>query len=129
MGDAVVFGLVGEVDHAPLVGYLADPVPVTRQVLALAGPAEPAEVFRFAAPCAGHGCRHFDGSDCRLAARVVRLLPVAVEGVPPCPLRPSCRWWQQEGKAACLRCPQIVSSNGDPSDLLRLVAGPGASLP
>ena len=51
----------------------------------------------------GHACGHFDGRDCpRLATRVVQLLPPVVDGVPPCHLRPDCRWWQQEGKAACL---------------------------
>jgi hypothetical protein len=127
MERSVVFGVVGEAGPRPLLGYLVEPLPVTEGVLALAGPVAPTEIFRFAAPCAGRGCRHFDGSDCRLAARVVQLLPAVVEGLPPCPLRPGCRWWQQEGRAACLRCPQVVSETCEPSELLRLVADPEAS--
>jgi hypothetical protein len=130
MESSVVFGVFGEAGDPPLLSYLAMPLPVTEQVLALAGPVTPTEIMRFAAPCAGHGCRHFDGSNCRLATRVVQLLPPVVDGLPPCPLRPKCRWWQQEGKAACVRCPQVISENVDPSDLIRLVSdGEGPAAP
>src|SRR4051794_35165032 len=104
MEGSVVFGVA----DGPRVSYLAAPIATSVEVLALAGPVPPTEVFRFAAPCAPGGCRHFDGAACRLAERIVQLLPPAVAGVPPCPIRPDCRWWQQEGKAACLRCPTIV---------------------
>jgi len=123
MDESVVFGVVGEAGGRSRLGYLAEPMPVSRKVLLLCGAATPTEVFRFAAPCAGRGCQHFDGSNCRLATRVVRLLPTVVEELPPCRIRPDCRWWRQEGRPACLRCPQIVSEAVDPSDLLRLVAG------
>jgi hypothetical protein len=124
---SAVFGVVGGTERGPLLAYLAEPVPATEEVLTLAGPVAPTEVFRFAAPCAGVDCRHFDGSGCRLATRVVRLLPAVVDGLPPCPLRPDCRWWRQEGKAACLRCPQVVSETCEPSAVLRLVAGTDTS--
>jgi hypothetical protein len=129
MPGSVVFGVVGEGSRPALLGYLDQVVPVTEEVLALAAPVEPTEIFRFAAPCAGPACRHFDGSDCRLATRIVGLLPPVVEAVPPCQLRPTCRWWQQEGKTACLRCPQIVSETFAPSELLRRVAEPVPDLP
>lgn len=115
MVDSVVFGVVGGTIDKPCVAYLTEPQPVTDELLALANPVKPTEIFRFAAPCAGHACRHFDGSNCRLATRIVRLLPTVVERLPPCRLRPKCRWWQQEGKAACMRCPQIVTENYRPS--------------
>jgi hypothetical protein len=127
MESSVVFGVVGEGRESALLGYLNRALPVTREVLALADPVEPTEIFRIAAPCAGHACGHFDGSNCRLAARLVRLLDPVVDTLPPCTVRPGCRWWQQEGKAACLRCPQIVSETVNPSELLRRVADPGPS--
>jgi len=126
MADSVAFGVaVGTVD-TPRVAYLVKPMPVTPELLALSGPVAPTEVFRFAAPCAGRGCRHFDGATCGLATKIVQLLPPAVESVPPCDIRPHCRWWQQEGKSACLRCPQIVTVTLAPSDLLRHAADPDA---
>jgi hypothetical protein len=124
MPGAVVFGIAAGTVEVPRVAYLAESLPVTPEVLALAGPLEPAEIFRFAAPCAGLGCRHFDGSSCGLVTKIVLHVPPVVAGVPPCDLRPSCRWWQQEGKAACLRCPQIVTIALEPSAPLRHAADP-----
>lgn len=124
MEGAVAFGVVAGEVGAPRLVHFDEPQPVTEELLALARPAEPAEVFRFAAPCAGHACGHFDGRDCRLVTRVVQILPAAVSALPPCTLRPECRWWQQEGKAACLRCPQIVSECHAPSEELMRAAFP-----
>jgi hypothetical protein len=124
MAGSVVFGVLDTRTQSPRVGYLVEPRPVTDEVLAIAGPVAPAEIFRFGAPCAGRACCHFDGSDCRLATRIVQLLPVVVDVLPPCQLRRDCRWWQQEGKAACLRCPQIITETFDPPDLIRRAADP-----
>ena len=121
---AFVFGVAAGSADAPRVAYLTESLPVTPDVLALAGPVDPTEVFRLAAPCAGSGCRHFDGASCGLASRIVQLLPEVVTSAPPCDLRPTCRWWSQEGKAACMRCPQIVSLTLRPSEALRLAADP-----
>jgi hypothetical protein len=127
MEGSTVLGVVGGTPERPRLAYLAQPHPVTEQVLALSLPVLPTAVFRFGAPCAGHGCQHFDGVACRLARRVVQLLPPVVDGLPACHLRPDCRWWQQEGKAACLRCPQVVTDASHPSELYRQVADPGTS--
>jgi hypothetical protein len=124
MAGAVVLGVVGGTVDDPRLAYLDEPRPVTDEVLALAGPVEPTEVFRIAAPCAGGACRHFDGSSCRLAARTVQLLPIVVDVLPACRIRPECRWWLQEGKAACLRCPQVVTESHNPPDLVRTAAAP-----
>jgi hypothetical protein len=124
MEGSVVFGVVGGTVEEPRVGYLVEPQPVTDDLLALSGSVKPTQIFRFAAPCAGTRCQHFDGSRCRLAAKIVQWLPIGVEMPPPCRLRPNCRWWQQEGAAACLRCPLIVTETFDPSEQLRQAADP-----
>jgi hypothetical protein len=124
MEGSVVFGVIGGTADEPRVAYLDKPQPVSDELLALAEPVLPTEVFRFAAPCAGSGCQHFDGAKCRLAARTVQILPEAVDILPPCSIRPKCRWWQQEGKAACLRCPFVVTHNEAPSDMIVSVAQP-----
>lgn len=124
MDGAVVFGVVGGSESEPWVEYLTEPVAAGPEVLALAKGVDPTEVFRIGAPCAGHGCRHFDGARCRLAARLVQLTPASTSSLPACTLRPHCRWWRQEGKAACIRCPQVVTVNYLPSDEMRLAADP-----
>jgi hypothetical protein len=52
--------------------------------------------------------------------RVVEKLPAVAEDLPPCSIRRNCRWWQQEGKAACQRCPQIIT---DTTWKVRAIAG------
>jgi hypothetical protein len=114
--DAQVFGVVGGTADAPEVAYLPAPQPITDELLQLAKPVRPGEVFRVAAPCACRGCGHFapEGSTCRLAETIVQWLPSVVDTLPPCAIRPACRWWQQEGRAACVRCPQVVTETFEP---------------
>ncbi|MBD0361279.1 MAG: nitrogen fixation protein [Coleofasciculus sp. C3-bin4] len=122
--EAIVFGVVGGTIAAPLVGYLTEPMPVNEDILALSGSVEPTEIFRIASTCAGHGCKHFDGSRCNLVMRIAEQLPAVAEALPACQIRPHCRWWQQEGKAACQRCPQVVTDNYYASDRLQQVVVP-----
>ena len=125
---ASTIGVIGGTANEPLMGYLGKPLPVTDEIVALSAPVTPTEVFRFAAPCMCAGCVHFEDSSCRLATRVVKLLPAVVERLPKCAIRPKCRWWQQEGKAACLRCPQVVTENYNPSEAMRQAADPASQI-
>jgi hypothetical protein len=65
-------------------------------VLAIAAPVMPTEVFRLSAACATHTCPHFDGTDCRLATRKVKMKRPAVVALPPCLMRKDCRRFSQE---------------------------------
>jgi len=112
------------------VAYLDEPLPVTPEVLAMAAPAQPSEVFRLAAKCQTDRCPHFDGADCALATRIAQILPAVVDPLPRCQIRPECRWFHQEGAAACRRCPQIATVNYGTSDLMeRVVQLPGVQVP
>lgn len=122
--DSIVFGVIGGTVEEPHVAYLKKPQPVTEELIAKASPVTPTEIFRTAAPCAESNCQHFDGKDCRLAMRIVEKLPAVVEELPPCSIRRDCRWWQQEGKVACMRCPQVITDNYNPSEIMRNVATP-----
>jgi hypothetical protein len=122
MPDARVLGVVGGTTEAPEVAYLNESLPVSDDVLTLAGDVPPTEVFRFAARCDERKCAHFDGTDCKLATRIVNILPAVVNALPACLIRATCRWYQQEGRAACLRCPQVVTLNCEPSEQMRMAA-------
>lgn len=124
MANSAVFGVVAGTVEDPRVTYLNQRQPVSDELMALSGLVTPTEVFRIAAPCAGKGCQHFDGTNCGLATRIVGQLSTVAESLPPCPIRRDCRWWQQEGKAACMRCPQVVTDNYNPSEQIRQVATP-----
>jgi hypothetical protein len=122
--DARVFGvLTGSNTEELQVGYLTEALPATPQLLAAVAPAKPTEVFRAAAPCVERGCQHFDGANCQLAARIIAMLDPVVSALPRCAIRPVCRWFRQEGREACLRCPQVITERRNPSELQRVVAG------
>lgn len=121
---SILIGVVGGTAGDPRVSNLVTSLPVTSEVLDLAGPVAPTEVFRFAAPCLCKGCAHFQEEDCTLVERVVGLLPPVTSALPHCDIRPDCRWWQQEGAAACRRCPQMVTKNYNPSETMVAAATP-----
>jgi hypothetical protein len=123
MGDVQVLGVVSRDGAAPRLAYLDQPMAATPEILALAAPVAVSEVFRLSARCEESKCMHFDGARCQLATRIASLLPEAVDTLPACNIRPDCRWFRQEGRAACTRCPQIVTGNAEADDLLRRVAG------
>lgn len=118
-----VLGVVQQDGPEPVLHYLNECLPATPDVLALSAPLKPTEVFRLAATCAEHRCPHYDGADCRLATRIVQILPAVVDSLPPCIIRKDCRWYSQEGGAACQRCPQITTVSYDLSPLAREVSG------
>jgi hypothetical protein len=119
-----VFGVVHGTVESPKVAYLKQVQPLLENIAKLNNRVEPEEVFRIAAPCEEKGCQHFDGQDCRLVMRVVEQLPVVTESLPPCAIRRSCRWWQQEGGTACIRCSQVITDHHNPSKLMIDVAMP-----
>lgn len=102
--------------------YVAEHVPLTDDLLALTQPVSPSRVLRIAARCEENTCTHFDGVNCRLAARIVQLLPAVSDVLPACLIRAECRWYRQEGRAACLRCPQIVTEFTDDNEAFRKAA-------
>jgi hypothetical protein len=120
---SVILGVIQGTPKHPRLVQLTEPQPTTPKILDLAQPVKPTEVFRFAAPCAEFACHHFDGTKCELVGRVVRLIPPVETSLPLCHIRSSCRWWHQEGKAACMRCPVIVTESETDSEAMIEVAG------
>jgi hypothetical protein len=106
-----------------MLEYVNRHVPASAEVLAMAAPLNPTEVFRLAAICEEHKCPHFDGADCRLASRIVQIMPAVVDSLPPCIIRRDCRWYSQEGGAACKRCPEVTTVSYDLSPRMREVSG------
>jgi hypothetical protein len=123
MDNCKVLGVVERDGPKPLLLYLRSPVPATEAVLAMTAPLKPTEVYRLSATCAEHQCPHFDGADCQLGRRIVQRLAPAVDALPPCIIRKDCRWFSQEGSAACLRCPEITTVTYDLSPETQAVSG------
>jgi hypothetical protein len=123
MGDMQVLGVVSRDGEEPRLAYLDEPVTPTPEMLELAAPIAVSQVFRLSARCEEKKCTHFDGSRCQLAVRIAKLLPAVVDSLPACNIRPDCRWFRQEGRAACQRCPQIVTGAYEADEVLQQVAG------
>jgi hypothetical protein len=121
---AVAFGVVDHTLPVPEVAYLESLVPVDPDLLAMAQPLRPTEIFRFTAPCQMEACSHWSGEECKLAERVVRLVPAVTASLPRCHIRARCRWYAQVGRIACGRCPTVVTQNEAPSDAMREAATP-----
>jgi hypothetical protein len=123
MDNCNVLGVIQHDGPRPMLLYLRAPIAATPDVLAMSAPLKPTEVFRLSATCAEHKCPHFDGADCQLATRIVRGLAPAVDQLPPCVIRKDCRWFSQEGGAACMRCPEITTVTYDLSPEAQAISG------
>jgi hypothetical protein len=122
--DVAQLRVLGVVEHGvagPRVSFLNEPLAATPEVLALAAPLPPTAVFRLAGNCQTNRCPQFAANKCSLATRVVEMLPVAVDRLSHCQIRAECRWFRQEGVDACIRCPQVITTNYNPSSQLRKV--------
>lgn len=121
---SVVFGIVEGSPQDPRVTYLPRTLPITPELLKLTEPVLPTEVLRFAAPCVRQACQHFNNGACRLVTKTVQNLRVVSDDLPACQIRESCRWHQQEGRSACMRCPQVVTDRLTADPALRQTADP-----
>ena len=124
--DSVLIGVVTGDAEGPRVVPTERAIPVTPEILAMAEPVGPSEVFRFASPCQAGKCPHFQNEACQLAVRGVKLLEAVTDELPKCSIRPHCRWFRQEGAAICKRCPQVVTDQFNPSEtMVQIVYGIG----
>lgn len=122
--DSLLIGVVTSHADGPRIVPTARAVPVTPEILNMAAPVEPTEVFRFASPCQTGRCPHFQHGNCQLAVRSVELLEPVSDHLPKCSIRPHCRWFLQEGPPICRRCPQVVTDQYNPSaTMVQIVTG------
>lgn len=124
MEGARIIGVLSGEPNAPQVAYLERGVEIDLSVTTQLGELAATEVFRIAAKCETSRCCHFDGSRCALAGRIVNQLPEVVDMLPRCQIRPTCRWFAEQGGAACRRCPQIVTMIPRGDDALNRAARP-----
>lgn len=124
MEGARVIGVISGTPEIPEIAYLGPGVEIDSSVTAQMGELEPTQVFRFAAKCEQTRCSHFDGTRCSLVSRVIEQLPEVVDVLPTCQVRGDCRWYAEEGGAACRRCPQVITMIPKRADALNRAAMP-----
>lgn len=124
LSDSIVFAVVAGTEDAPEAVFLPTPLPVAPELLQMCKPVQPTEVLRFAAPCQGSKCQHFTGAKCRLVDNLVNILERPGQDLKPCAIRLNCRWFAQQGRAACDRCTEIVTSYYHPPTDLDVASRP-----
>lgn len=106
---ASLLGLVRRDGH---VDFLGEPLPVNEEFIQISREgASLGARFRFTAPCMESGCAQWESGArrCRVATRAVQREPPAqAAALPACGIRPTCRWFTQEGEAACRVCSEVV---------------------
>ncbi|MEV4479060.1 hypothetical protein [Micromonospora coxensis] len=110
--NATVF--LGMITPAGRVAYVTPQVPAE---VALAVPVEagtPVEArYRLAGPCVTSSCGFWTGDQCGLGARVVasyrEVVGPAEPELPKCAIRRTCRWYAEQGPAACPACSHVVT--------------------
>lgn len=104
--------LFGVVDDDQRVQFLGAPIPLESQLVeALARDDQTARRLRFTAPCAQGACAQWRDGGCGVARRVAAAVTTEL---PSCGLRDTCRWWAQEGTAACAACVWVRTDNREP---------------
>ena len=122
MQDARIFGVIAGTPAEPRVAYLKKKAEVTPELLAQLDGLDPTRVFRYSARCENGRCAQYEGGRCSLAQRIVAHLEPVVSDLPSCQIRDTCRWFREEGGAACLRCPQVVTLVPSDQNALRHAA-------
>lgn len=70
----------------------------------------PESRFRFADRCIEGACQQWKDHHCTVPGKVRSRLDVLPEsGEPDCAVRPYCRWYRQDGAAACDICPLVIT--------------------
>lgn len=74
---------------------------------------KPEARMRFGAPCQTSGCAQWTGTRCGVIDNVLEHLAVdrapVAKTLPPCPIRATCRWYDQTGETACYACDLVVT--------------------
>lgn len=130
MREARVIGLLSGTPQAPRIAYLKAEAVIPAQAVPVMPGLAPVELFRFAARCEEGRCaQHADGR-CSLGQRLVDGVDPVVNSLPSCTIRESCRWFAEQGRPACLRCPQVITLIPHGNDRLsRAAALPEAAAP
>lgn len=126
--DARIIGVIDRTANGPRVAYVAGEAPVDNDVLSSMHGVLIDQVLRTAAKCENGRCAHFDGTDCMLAKRIMQQMEPSESHLPACSIRRSCRWHQQEGAPACLRCSQVVTGYDRADQNLDAIANPSVEI-
>jgi hypothetical protein len=110
--NATVF--LGMITPAGRVAYVTPAVPAEVALATAGDSTAPVESrYRLAGPCVTSSCGFWTGEHCglgaRLAASYAELAAPAGAELPKCAIRRTCRWFAEQGPAACPACSHVVT--------------------
>ncbi|MDG4792944.1 hypothetical protein [Micromonospora sp. WMMD1082] len=110
--NATVF--LGMITPAGRVAYVTPAMPAEVAVTAAAEADAPVEArYRLAGPCVTSRCGFWTGEHCglgeRLAASYAEIAGEPEADLPRCAIRRTCRWFAEQGSAACAACAHVVT--------------------
>jgi hypothetical protein len=99
------------------IAYASPRVTASPDLLAAlsAGLASLESRYRLAGPCAEARCGFWSGTGCSLGEELARSFaishrsPDAADVMPKCSIRAECRWFAEQGRAACHACPHVIT--------------------
>lgn len=110
--------LLGKVKKDGTVGFLSSRLELDESsVTEFAKLGTPEVYYRFSNTCVESGCKQWDQSAGHCSV-IKKILTVEVDfplsnTLPNCLIRKTCRWYFQDGAAACRICPLVVTDMTD----------------
>lgn len=105
--------LLGVKEADGRIRHLPTPFPIDATLVQTPAARRKAEAqMRFTSGCVTTACPHWANTRCSVIDRVLVQLdrmkiPLAAK-MPACPIRGSCRWYDQTGETACRACSLVV---------------------
>ncbi|MEU3452923.1 hypothetical protein ABZ671_04880 [Micromonospora sp. NPDC006766] len=115
VANATVF--LGMITPAGRVAYVTPSTPADVALAAVDADSDaPIESrYRLAGPCVTSSCGFWTGDHCGLGARLTESYREAVDPaeveLPKCAIRRTCRWFAEQGPAACPACSHVVTDS------------------
>jgi hypothetical protein len=127
MQDAKVLGVMERTADGPRLSYLTGRADVSPDMVGGLAPEHVGRVLRISARCESSKCGQFANGRCGLGQRVAQMMADVVDTLPSCRIRPTCRWYAEQGGAVCLKCPQVVTQvSADDAAMVSVAVPPAA---
>jgi hypothetical protein len=104
--------LIGIINQNHEFDFLKVALPITKSFVEEAVKhGSPEKRFRFSSRCVESGCNQWTGTRCGVSDRLLESIEAAFHkpNLPDCSIRPTCRWFSQNGESACRICPLVAT--------------------
>jgi hypothetical protein len=106
--------LLGKVNESGTIGYIQTPIEIDEAFIEAAGDMDLERSFRFSSKCVKNGCAQWQDGQCGVIKKVMQFnegFHLQHPALPDCSIRPTCRWYSQEGEKACSYCPYVITNS------------------